>query len=220
MSGIKQKLFRDADGQYKDMLDSVEGTTFIESPIDFYIILSRYKFASKILSNKEKVIEVGCGHGYGSVMLSKYVESLVATDIDNELITACKKNFSSLGNCEFKTMDLLSPKSEDISKYDALVSLDVIEHFEKNDINKAVEGYYSLLKKVGVAVIGTPNINSQPYASARRKASHPYEFSYEEFDKALSNKFENVFIFSMTDEVVSTSFSELAWYFIAICVKS
>lgn len=200
MSTESQKLFRDSSGEYKDILGEIEGYTFTDSPIDFYIILARYKFAAKMIQNKRSVIEVGCGHGYGSVFLSNHVDNLVATDIDEELIEICKKKFSSLDNCKFQVMDLLNC-DKSVEKYDGLVSLDVIEHFEKKDIDRVVDNYYSLLKKDGVAVIGTPNIKSQQYASARRKASNPFEFNYEEFYNALSNKFENVFVFSMTDSI-------------------
>ena len=57
------------------------------------------------------------------------------------------------------------------------------------------------------------------FASERRLNSHPFEFDYDEFDLVLSKSFKNVFIFTMTDEIVSTQFPKLAWYLMAICTK-
>ena len=113
----------------------------------------------------------------------------------------------------------MNPEASHVEKYDALVSMDVIEHFQKNEVGIVADNYASLLKPNGFAIIGTPNIASQKFASQRRLNSHPFEFDYDEFDLVLSKSFKNVFIFTMTDEIVSTQFPKLAWYLMAICTK-
>jgi 2-polyprenyl-3-methyl-5-hydroxy-6-metoxy-1,4-benzoquinol methylase len=214
-----QKLFRDKDGSIKSFFEVHEGFTFHESPLDFFFILSRYKFASKILADKKNVIDIGSGHGFGSILLSKFVQNLLAVDIDEELVQYCNKTHTNSNNIKFQKFDLLNYDSKYSEIFDGLCSLDVIEHFEKENILNVVTQYHNLLKTGGVAVIGTPNIASRPFASERRIESHPFEFDYDFFKASLQTKFSNVFIFSMTDETVSTSFSKLAWYFMAVCIK-
>ncbi len=215
----KQKLFRDSTGQVKEMLSVHQGYTFTENPFDFFIILARYKFASKILKEKKQVIDIGCGHGFGSVFLSSQFKNvLTAVDIDNDLVEYCQKTHLK-DNIKFESFNLLDYKKEYVEKFDGIFSMDVIEHFDYSTIDFVIKQYANLLKKDGVAVIGTPNKNSNKYASIRRKESHPFEFEYDDFKNKLNKSFSNVFIFSMSDEVVSTSFSELAWYFIAVCIK-
>ncbi len=96
--------------------------------------------------------------------------------------------------------------------------MDVIEHFHKEQIPQVVKSYRGLVGQSGFAVIGTPNSASAPYASARRKATHLHEMGPEEFQEVLSKEFGRVFMFSMTDETVSTSFNKMAWYLIGVCV--
>ena len=106
-----------------------------------------------------------------------------------------------------------------VGAFDVVVSMDVIEHFQFEETEQVASNYASLLKPGGFAVIGTPNIASQPYASQRRRDSHPFEFRHDQFEDVLNSAFSNVFMFSMTDEIVSTQFPKLSWYLMALCTK-
>ena len=216
---MSQNLFRNSDGSIRNILDNVEGIVFNESPLDFFIILARYKFGTRFIKKTHKVIDVGCGHGLGSVFLSKYANEIIGVDLDKDLVETNNSNYKKIKNLQFKEFDLLKPSKSFANKFDVVVSMDVIEHFKKNKLGTVVDSYYNLLNSDGFAIIGTPNIASRPYASQRRLDTHEFEFTRDEFEKTLSKKFKNVFIFSMTDEVVSTSFPNMAWYFVAICTK-
>ena len=67
---------------------------------------------------------------------------------------------------------------------------------------------FQAFKKDGFAIIGTPNVASKKFASKRRLNSHPFEFDYDFFEDTLSKAFKNVFVFTMTDEIVSTQFQK------------
>ena len=60
---MKQNLFRNKDGTIREILDNIEGISFKNSPLDFFILLARYKFAMRFLRKNHKVIDVGYGHG-------------------------------------------------------------------------------------------------------------------------------------------------------------
>lgn len=212
------KLFRDNQGELKSMLEHVEGISFRESPLDFFILLARYKFAARLLHRTEKVLDAGCGHGHGSVFLSKFAYSVTGADFDEELVNKASSDYKEINNLSFRTIDLLNLDSQ-YEQYDAVVSLDVIEHFTSEQVHTVAANYAKLVKQDGFAVIGTPNIASQPYASERRKATHLHEFTPNEFEELLSKHFRRVFLFSMTDEVVSLSFPKMAWYLMALCVR-
>ena len=216
---MSQNLFRNPDGSVRNVLENVEGIVFNENPLDFFIILARYKFGIRFIKKTHKVIDVGCGHGLGSVFLSKYANEIIGVDLDKDLVETNNSNYKKIKNLQFKEFDLLKPSKSFVNKFDVVVSMDVIEHFKKNKLGTVVDSYYNLLNSDGFAIIGTPNIASRPYASQRRLDTHEFEFTRDEFEKTLLKKFKNVFIFSMTDEVVSTSFPNMAWFFIAICTK-
>lgn len=215
---VKQKLFRDEDGSVKEMLSFLEGISFRESPLDFFILLARYKFAARMVKKTEHVLDAGCGQGWGSVFLSRFAGQVTGTDFDAEMVQRNSKEYKNLDNVSFAQLDLLDVSAHQF-KYDVVVSMDVIEHFNKVDTEKVAANYNALLKDNGFAVIGTPSITSQPYASPRRKESHLHEFEPAEFQALMERHFKRVFLFSMTDEMVSTAFPKLAWYLMALCVK-
>jgi 2-polyprenyl-3-methyl-5-hydroxy-6-metoxy-1,4-benzoquinol methylase len=216
---VQPKLFRDIEGNPKEMLSFEEGIAFKESPLDFFILLARYKFASRFIKKGHKVLDMGCGKGYGSVFLASTALEVVGGDYDQDLLALNNIEHASTKNLRFEHIDLLDPEKSLLEKFDVVVSMDVIEHFEKDSISLAASNYAKFLKPGGFAIIGTPNVASRPFASERRLASHPFEFDAQGFEGELSNHFRNVFLFSMTDEVVSTSFPGLSWYLMALCTK-
>ena len=74
-----------------------------------------------------------------------------------------------------------------------------------------------VFEKNGVLILGIPSIESQKYASKISKEGHVNCKSADEFSKILETYFNNVFMFSMNDEVIHTGFGKMAHYLIAIC---
>jgi 2-polyprenyl-3-methyl-5-hydroxy-6-metoxy-1,4-benzoquinol methylase len=200
------------------MLNPVEGISYQESPLDFFILLARYKFAARFLKKNMSVVDAGCGQGFGSVFMGKFAGQVTGVDFDADLVTANGERYKDIPNLTFEQRNLLEdPKPSD--QFDALVSMDVIEHFEVAEQEVLAANYARYLKDGGFAVIGTPSVVSAPYASERRRTSHIHEFEPAEVENLLRRHFKNVFLFSMTDENVSTSFVRLAWYLMAICTR-
>ena len=124
-----QKLFRDEAGDVKAMLGNIEGISFQENPLEFFIHLARYKFAARLLRKHHSVIDVGCGKGMGSVFLSKFANDVVGADFDKDLLSFNEKEFSKVHNLSFKHLDLMNVDKNNFMQYDVVVSMDVIEHF-------------------------------------------------------------------------------------------
>ena len=109
------------------------GHTWKIDPRRLMFSLSRYKFAAKLLSGKEKVLEIGCGDGWCSRIVKQEVDYLMATDFDPIFIEDAIERKDEGWPIEYKTHDILkSPLSK---KFNAAYSLDVIEHIppEKTD---------------------------------------------------------------------------------------
>ena len=78
----------------------------------------------------------------------------------------------------------------------------------------------NLLKdQFGIAIIGMPSLESQKYASEASKIGHVNCKKSEDLKTTLMQHFENVFMFSMNDEVVHTGFYRMANYILAVCVS-
>lgn len=215
---MSRRLFRKATGEIKPMLTSVEGISFQQDPLDFFILLARYKFAAKLIDPGDAVLDAGCGHGLGAVMLSKFAHTVTGVDLDGELVEYCRQTYREIPNLTFEAADIRDLFSL-ARQFDSIVCMDVIEHLSEEEGYLAVRSMAGLLSDRGMLIIGTPNIRSREFASQRRKATHLFEYDYAGFKRLLSGFFRRALIFSMTDEVASTSFSQLAWYFVGVCVK-
>lgn len=180
--------------------------------------LCRYKFVSKLLMyNKNvKLLELGCQEALGAlllkqgIMLSKYV----GVDLDNRAIEWNKRNLP--GDLEFVCANFLEGHQfgED---YDVVVSLDVIEHISSEMEDKFCEVICSSIQEKGMAVVGTPNIMLQPYASEGSKIAHINLYDQNRLYKLMNKYFHNVFIFNMNDEIVNTGFAPMSCYIFALC---
>lgn len=181
------------------------------------VIISRYKFVSKMLKYRENidVLEVGCSEGIGVLMLSQEAKlhSYTGIDLDEEALECA--NELSAENIDFICTDFFSYETD--KKFDAIFSLDVIEHINLSMEEKFVKGIVDKLKENGCVIIGTPNVTMSPYASEAAKQAHINLYDQRRLYVLLNKYFENVFIFNMNDEIVSTQFEPMACYIFALC---
>ena len=191
--------------------------TFRNDPKRLIFLLSRYKFVLKMLDGFNEVLEIGCGDGFGTSLVASGVKKIVAIDFDPIFIKNAKELRKERKNIEFIIHDIL--KAPLFKKFDAVYSLDVLEHIDKEDL--FMKNLILSLEDNGVAIIGMPSLESQKYASKESKEGHINCKSGDEFKKFCSKYFKNVFLFSMNDEVVHTGFYPMAHYLIvlATCPK-
>jgi len=182
-------------------------------PKRLLFILSRYKFVARMLEGKDTCLEVGCADGYGSRIVRQHVKDLYAIDIDAESISEAKRNQSVRWPITFSHCDFMSVRTW-VS--DSVFALDVIEHIEAY---RAYDFLARMSDAAPVAIIGTPSLESQPYASELSKIGHINCYTAARLRKECSDHWRQVFIFSMNDEVVHTGFHPMAHYLFAVCVR-
>ena len=186
-----------------------------DDPRRLVFMLSRYKFVAKMLSGRENVAEIGCGDAFGSRIVQQEVEALDVYDIDPIFIKNIEERAVPRWPLQAVVHDILAgPLPE---KYQAIYSLDVIEHINKKYENVFVDHIKKSLAPHGVVLIGAPTIESQRYASPQSKIGHINCKTGEEFKAFFQQHFHNVFVFSMNDEVVHTGFFPMAHYAFALC---
>lgn len=181
-------------------------------PRHLLFLLARYKFAAKMLSGREKVLEVGCGDGIGLPVLRQEVRSVHAIDAEPLVLSDAEKRAESEGatGCTFELVDLTTacPKGQ----FDGALSLDVIEHIPGRLEESFMANLTAVLSPHAVCLIGTPNATAAPYASKDSKEAHVNLKHAQELRALMAGRFHNVFMFSMNDEVVHTGFSPMAHY--------
>ena len=178
--------------------------------------LARYKFVSKLLSGENNVLEVGCGDGFYSRVVAQTVKKLTAIDFDEKFISEAKNISSKKWPIRFVRHNIISaPLKKEI--FNAIYSLDVFEHIKKKKSKKFILNCKKSLKKTGCLIIGIPSLESQKYASKMSKEGHVNCLSGDEFKRLMKKHFNNVFLFSMNDEVVHTGFYKMSNYLFAVC---
>jgi 2-polyprenyl-3-methyl-5-hydroxy-6-metoxy-1,4-benzoquinol methylase len=192
------------------------GQVWREDPRRLVFLLARYKFVSKMLAGKSSAIEFGCGDGFGMRIVRQTVGSVHGVDFDPTFIDWARRNGEREGlDCTFALTDFV--KEAPSGRYDAAYSLDVIEHIPEAIENRYVDHLADALKPEGVCIVGSPNTTATPYASVASLQGHINLKSAETLRASLARRFENVFVFSMNDEIVHTGFSPMAHYLFALC---
>ncbi len=187
-------------------------------PRHLSFLLARYKFISKMLKGKKKVLEIGCGDSFGTALILQTVESVHAIDIEPLVIEDNLKRTAHEGwRCSYEVLDITSniPKE----RFDGAFALDVIEHIPPEREEYFMKNIFSSLNEDAMLLIGTPNITAKQYASPASAEGHINLKNENSLRNLMSKYFRNVFIFSMNDEVVHTGYSPMAHYLLGMGVS-
>lgn len=181
-----------------------------DDPIHIGFVLARYKFCARMLEGKARVLEVGCGDGIGTPIVAQFVTNVVAVDVEDRLIRSNKRRLSKIKNIRFQTLDFIKEKPQGL--FDAVFSIDVLEHIPGSNEHTFFRNTCLCLREEGVCIVGTPNSTADAYASASSRGHHDNLKSHDSLREILTTYFNNVFMFSMNDEVVHTGFGPMAHY--------
>ena len=176
-------------------------------------VLARYKFVARMLEGKANVLEVGCADGFGSRIVRQHVGSLLAIDIDGQAIDEAIAQAGEIWHVKFMQHDIMD---EPLLGHDAAYCLDVLEHIAPGRDEELFLRH--LRRSAPVAIVGSPSLESQAYASELSKAGHVNCKTGPDLVVALKQHWSNVFLFGMNDETLHTGFQPMAHYRIALCV--
>lgn len=204
------------DYDYEHSRGGMSKQAYEDDPKRLAFTLARYKHTAKLLEGFKNVLEVGCGDGFGTRIVRQHVAALTAIDTDERSIAEARLASSPRWPVAFIAEDVRSAFPVGASSgFDAVYSLDVLEHISPDgDFLRA------LSRAASVAVIGTPSEESQRHASHLSRLGHVNCYSGRELRSRLLEFWENVFLFTMHDEIIGTSFLPMAHYLLALCVGS
>lgn len=177
--------------------------------------LARYKFVAQMLAGRDRVLEVGCGDAFGTRIVRQQVKSLTAVDFDPTFIDDAMQRRSPPWTFELLAHDLRDGPVP--GRFSAVYALDVLEHVPAAEEHQFLTAMLAPLDRSGVAIIGIPSLESQQYASEQSRIGHVNCKTAPDLKRLLEQYFDNVFIFSMNDEVVHTGFYKMAHYIFSLC---
>lgn len=174
--------------------------------------MARYKFVANFIEDKT-VLDIGCGEGLGTFLISKYAKHIHGIDTDKEAIDYAKTNLKR-DNLEFSVENLLNTIHN--NNLDRIIAIDVIEHLRRSDEEILMNKMSDTLNKDGICIIGTPNKNMSKYESKEAKTGHINMYTEKRLKTLMEKHFGNVFTFGMNDEVMYTGFKPMCQYIFAI----
>ena len=220
MNTTKESQYTKYIGESKELgferLGMMTSQSWRKDPKHLLFSLSRYKFVSKMFDGFDHVLEVGCGDGFASRIVQQNVNELDVTDFDEVFIRdLLSRSADSKWKPEAFIHDIISRPIT--GSYDGIYALDVLEHISKDNELQFLENMIAPLKPFGTMIIGVPSLESEQYASEDSKAGHVNLKSQAQLKETLISLFNNIFMFSMNDEVVHTGFYGMAHYNLALC---
>ncbi len=146
--------------------------------------VKRYLLAQSFARGK-RVLDAGCGSGYGTKLLANVAQSVDAVDIDPEAVSFCQSTFAN-DRIDWSVADLRSFEPGE-KAYDLVTSFEVIEHLTRDEIPAYLDRIRRSLNPDGVALISTPN---RLVAEQWQNPFHHAEMTLEEFRETLSAAFD------------------------------
>jgi SAM-dependent methyltransferase len=156
--------------------------------------LSRYYWAATLGSGK-RVLDAGCGTGYGSTILAAgNAREVVGVDVAADVLAAVSARMPD--GVELREADV-SNLPFDAGAFDVVVCFEVIEHV--NDAVAVLDEFARVLAEDGVLAISSPNRDVYTPGNPH----HRYEFVPQEFEEALRRQFANVRLYRQADWIAS-----------------
>ena len=150
------------------------------------------KSAANLNTNK-KVLEIGCGNGFGTYLIWKYFQprEIQAIDLDPRMIWRARKRYGSIAHFKVASVTDL-PFSDD--QFDAVINFGIIHHVPIWE--RAIEECARVLKHKGKFI--SEDLAKETWRPPigrlfKLLADHPYDLMYKisEFISALKrNNFQ------------------------------
>ncbi len=151
--------------------------------------LAHYEFALQYVRTK-KVLDIGCGTGYGADLIASKASEVIGVDISDEAINYARQHYKR-ENIKFSVGDATHLNFLKEKEFDTVVSFEVIEH---------IAAYFQYLKEIrrvlkddGILIISTPNKKyHSPDSEKPLNPFHVTEFELDDFKNLLKKYFGNV----------------------------
>lgn len=188
---------------------------FRDDPKRLAFTFARYKFVAKMFAGYDDVLEVGCGDAFVSRVVRQEVGRLTGIDIDPSFIADAQARTSTQWPITVLQHNIVEAPMD--RAFDGIYSLDVMEHIPQELEDRYLSHICQSLKPFGTLIVGMPSLESQAYASPQSRAGHVNCKSQNDLRSILGRYFNNVFMFSMNDEVLHTGYGKMAHYHMALC---
>ena len=172
------------------------------SPENYLIYLFHvvtYNFASRHVQGR-KVLDYGCGSGYGTYRMSGESESIIGIDIAEDAVAYAKSHYQA-DNLQFRQVEPAesSPLPFKDASFDTVLSFQVIEHV--HDVSQYLAEIARVLRSGGVFICATPDRSTRLLPGQKPwNMWHVVEYDVGGLEKVLSGHFPTIEMLRMGGE--------------------
>ena len=151
----------------------------------------RYHIPAAFCRPRMRVLDFPCGSGYGAEIFERFGVTYYGMDVDPATIMYADLHYR--GN--FSVNDLTNPHLKE-RYYDLIACIEGLEHIEERFQSRLIGEFYKALTWGGILVVTTPEKwgeTTNPY--------HKHELTKEEFRRLIGEKFKDVQILEIKDEI-------------------
>ena len=151
--------------------------------------MARYRFAARLASGK-RVLDAGCGAGYGSAALAPAAQRVVGMDCAAEAIGFAREHYQA-ANLDFQQGSCGALPFPNAS-FDLVVAFEIIEHLDA--WREFLLEVRRVLAPSGQFLVSTPNrlYYKESRGSTGANPFHVHEFDFDEFRRELKLFFPHV----------------------------
>lgn len=154
--------------------------------------IHRYEEVVKNLNGDEKILDIACGSGFGTNILSENTKAQVyGGDLSDEAINLCDSKWKR-DNLSYLQMDGTKLPFED-NTFDVIVSFETIEHTTL--YNEMLLELKRVIKPSGTIYISTPNIIINSPTGIVTNPFHTQEWNFKELKEILNAIFTSTNIY-------------------------
>lgn len=157
--------------------------------------VASYKFFLVHVKNKT-VLDVGCGYGYGTFLLSRVCKTVVGIDLSPERIRKAKETYRA-DNIDFQVMDaMLIEKHFEPNNFEVVTAMQFIEHIPEPQ--NFLDSVKTVLTERGRFILATPNrLFRLGNSNIPWNPEHFQEYDAKSLDQLLSTCFRNINIYGI-----------------------
>ncbi|KAF0190759.1 MAG: putative glycosyltransferase [Gammaproteobacteria bacterium] len=192
MSSNREKLVCTGERVIEDDYKASQSSYLI-----YLFHIATYRFCLPFVRNK-RVLDFGCGSGYGTHLLSADCEQITGIDISADAIAYAKDHYRK-DNLDYLRVSNIEDESLPFENdtFDTVISFQVMEHIRL--VDKYLSEIRRVLRKDGKLVIATPDRTTRLFPGQKPwNVYHVTEYSPSSFGALVRDFFPGTDLYGMS----------------------
>jgi SAM-dependent methyltransferase len=166
-----------------------------EDYVIYLMLMATYRWAESFVRGK-RVLDFGCGPGYGSNFIAASADSVVGVDVSPESLDHAARTYTR-ANLAFDVIDTSCVLPYEDKSFDVVMSFQVFEHVEFPQ--RYLQESRRVLKPGGVLLLVTPDRSTRLFRGQRPwNRWHLTEYSERRLDETVRGVFSDVEMLKMS----------------------